>query len=107
MLSEKHGYSVRINEPRLLPEEITRVGSFHRQKLKKAVITITVSEEYDINDEGCYRIRHLEEELFSAVRRGVACYLLRRDYRKFHLQSLAKVLRKRSGLIPICNVVAI
>ena len=63
-LSEKYGYSVRINEPRLLPEEITRVGSFHRQKLKKAVITISVSEDYDINDEGCYRIRHLEEELY-------------------------------------------
>ena len=65
MLSEKHGYSVRINESRNLPEEITRVGSFHRQKLKKAVITITVSEDYDINDEGCYRIRHLEENLYG------------------------------------------
>ena len=64
VLSEKHGYSVRVNEPRLLPEEITRVGSFHRQKLKKAVITISISEDYDINDEGCYRIRHLEEELY-------------------------------------------
>ena len=66
MLTEKYGYSVRINEPRLLPEEITRVGSFHRQKLKKAVITISVSEDYDINDEGCYRIRHLEEELYKS-----------------------------------------
>jgi hypothetical protein len=65
MLSEKHGYSVRINEPRLLPEEITRVGSFHRQKIKKSVITITISEDYDINDEGCYRIRHLEDELYG------------------------------------------
>lgn len=65
MLSEKHGYSVRINEPRRLPEEITRVGSFHRQKLKKVVITISVSEDYDINDEGCYRIRHLEEDLYG------------------------------------------
>ena len=65
MLSEKHGYSVRINEPRHLPEEITRVGSFHRQKIKKAIITITVSEDYDINDEGCYRIRHLEDELYG------------------------------------------
>ena len=65
MLSEKHGYSVRINEPRNLPEEITRVGSFHRQKLKKAVVTITVSEDYDINDEGCYRIRHLEDDLYG------------------------------------------
>ena len=65
MLSEKHGYSVRVNEPRLLPEEITRVGSFHRQKIKKTVITISISEDYDINDEGCYRIRHLEEELYK------------------------------------------
>ena len=65
MLSEKHGYSVRINESRHLPEEITRVGSFHRQKIKKSVITISVSEDYDINDEGCYRIRHLEEELYG------------------------------------------
>lgn len=65
MLSEKHGYSVRINESRNLPEEITRVGSFHRQKLKKTVVTITVSEDYDINDEGCYRIRHLEEDLYG------------------------------------------
>ena len=64
VLSEKHGYSVRINEPRLLPEEITRVGAFHRQKLKKAVVSISISEDYDINDEGCYRIRHLEEELY-------------------------------------------
>ena len=62
---EKYGYSVRVNEPRRLPEEITRVGSFHRQKLKKAVITLSVSEDYDINDEGCYRIRHLEEELYE------------------------------------------
>ena len=65
MLSEKHGYSVRVNEPRLLPEEITRVGSFHRQKIKKSVITISISEDYDLNDDGCYRIRRLEEELYK------------------------------------------
>ena len=65
MLSEKHGYSVRINESRHLPEEITRVGSFHRQKIKKAVITISVNEDYDINDEGCYRVRHIEDDLYG------------------------------------------
>ena len=64
VLFEKHGYSVRINEPRVLPEEVTRVGSFHRQKIKKAVVTISISDDYDINDEGCYRIRHLEDELY-------------------------------------------
>ena len=48
-----------------MPEEITRVGSFHRQKIKKAVITISVNEDYDINDEGCYRIRHIEDDLYG------------------------------------------
>jgi hypothetical protein len=47
-----------------LPEEITRIGMFHRQKLKKAVITLSVDENYELNDAGCYRIRRLEENLY-------------------------------------------
>ena len=66
VVSEKYGYSIRINESRLLPEEITRIGVFHRQKLKKAVITISVDEDYELNDAGCYRIRRLEENLYQA-----------------------------------------
>ena len=65
VVSEKYGYSIRINESRLLPEEITRIGMFHRQKLKKAVVTISVDENYELNDAGCYRIRRLEEKLYS------------------------------------------
>lgn len=65
VVSEKYGYSVRINESRLLPEEITRLGAFHRQKLKKAVITISVDEGYELNDSNCYRIRRLEENLYE------------------------------------------
>jgi hypothetical protein len=64
VVSEKYGYSIRINESRLLPEEITRIGMFHRQKLKKAVITLSVDEKYELNDGGCYRIRRLEENLY-------------------------------------------
>lgn len=64
VISEKYGYSVRINESRLLPEEITRIGAFHRQKLKKAVITISINESYELNDMGCYRIHRLEENLY-------------------------------------------
>ena len=66
VVSEKYGYSIRINESRLLPEEITRMGAFHRQKLKKAVVSISIDEDYDINDSGCYRIRRLEENLYDA-----------------------------------------
>ena len=65
VVSEKYGYSVRVNESRLLPEEITRIGAFHRQKLKKALINISIDENYEINDSGCYRIRRLEENLYS------------------------------------------
>ena len=64
VVSEKYGYSIRINESRLLPEEITRIGMFHRQKLKKAAVTISVDENYELNDAGCYRIRRLEENLY-------------------------------------------
>ena len=65
VISEKYGYSIRINESRLLPEEITRIGAFHRQKLNKAVITLSMDENYELNDAGCYRIRRLEENLYS------------------------------------------
>ena len=66
VVSEKYGYSIRINESRLLPEEITRIGMFHRQKLNKTVITISMDENYELNDTGCYRIRRLEEKLYQA-----------------------------------------
>ena len=65
VISEKYGYSIRINESRLLPEEITRIGAFHRQKLKKATITLSIDENYELNDAGCYRIRRLEENLYN------------------------------------------
>ena len=65
VVSEKYGYSIRINESRLLPEEITRIGAFHRQKLNKAVVVLSIDESYEINDSGCYRIRRLEENLYK------------------------------------------
>ena len=71
---EKYGYSIRINESRLLPEEITRIGMFHRQKLKKAVITLSLDEKYEINDSNCYRIRRLEENLYrNYLPKGYRC----------------------------------
>ena len=65
IVSEKYGYSVRVNESRLLPDAITRIGVFHRQKLKKAVITLSIDENYELNDSGCYRIHRLEENLYE------------------------------------------
>ena len=80
VVSEKYGYSIRVNESRLLPEEITRIGAFHRQKLKKAVITLSIDENYELNDSGCYRTHRLEENLYEGYlpkdynREGVIIY---------------------------------
>ena len=74
VISEKYGYSVRINEARLLPTEINRIGPLHRQKLKKAVITLSINDSYEVGDRNCYRIRRLEEDLYrSYVPEGFSC----------------------------------
>ena len=65
VVAEKYGYAIRINESRLLPEEINRIGIFHRQKLKKAVVSVSINEDYEINDIGCYRIHRMEEQLYA------------------------------------------
>ena len=91
IVSEKYGYSIRVNESRLLPEEITRIGAFHRQKLKKAVITISIDENYEMNDSGCYRIHRLEERLYEDYlpadykREGVITYQWNQN-REYNLQ---------------------
>lgn len=65
VISKKYSYSIRINEARMLPDEITKISTFHRQKLNKAVITISLAEDYEINDGGCYKVRRLEDNLFN------------------------------------------
>ena len=65
VVSEKYACSVRVNEARLLPDEINQIGSFHRQKLNKTVVTLSLQEDYQVNDSNCYRIHRLEKELFA------------------------------------------
>ena len=65
IISEKYNYSIRINESRRLPEEITRNGAFHRQKLNKAVVTLSIDDNYALNDATCDCIRRLEENLYQ------------------------------------------
>ena len=65
VVSEKYSYSIRINEARRLPDEITKIGMFHRQKLNKAVVTLCIDEQYELNDAACSCIRRLEENLYQ------------------------------------------
>ena len=66
VINEKYGLSIRINEGRLIPQEINKIGAFHRQKLKKAVVTISIDEDYELNDANCYTIRRLEKDLHES-----------------------------------------
>ena len=63
MISEKYGYSIRINEARLLPPEINEIKDLQEQRIRKALVTISLGDEYEMNDSTCYRIRRLEAEL--------------------------------------------
>ena len=63
IISEKYGYSIRINEARLLPPEINEIKELHEQRIRKALVTISLGDEYEMNDSTCYRIRRLEAEL--------------------------------------------
>ena len=65
VVSEKYACSVRVNEARLLPDEINQIGAFHRQKLNKVVVTLSLQEDYQVNDSNCYRIHRLKKELFG------------------------------------------
>lgn len=63
-VTQKYGYSIRINEARLLPAEINKIEVLHQQRIRKALITISIDEEYELNDSKCYRIRRMEENLY-------------------------------------------
>ena len=63
IISEKYGYSIRINEARLLPPEINEIEDLQEQRIRKALVTISLGDEYEMNDSTCYRIRRLEADL--------------------------------------------
>ena len=63
IVSEKYGYSIRINEARLLPPEINEIETLQEQRIRKALVTISLDDEYMMNESACYRIRRLEAEL--------------------------------------------
>ena len=73
-VTKKYGYSIRINEARLLPKEINKIKVLHQQRIRKALVTISIDEEYELNDSNCYRIRRLEEDLYrNYVPSGYNC----------------------------------
>lgn len=64
IVSHKYGYSVRINEARLLPQEIGNIRQLHEQCLLKAIVTLSIHEDYMVSSSNCYQIRRMEENLY-------------------------------------------
>ena len=60
VVTQKYGYSIRINEARVLPEQINQIEVLHTQRLKKVIISMAINEDFEVNDANCYRIRRLE-----------------------------------------------
>lgn len=65
VITHKYGYSIRINEARLLPPQINRIKVLQQQRIRKVLVTLSLDEEYELNDSNCYRIRRLEEDLYQ------------------------------------------
>ena len=65
VVTEKYGYAIRINEARLLTPEISDIEALHQQNLRKALVSISISDDYELNDYSCYRIRRLEENIYG------------------------------------------
>lgn len=63
--SEKYACSVRVNEARLLPDDINRIGLFYRGKITKVFVRVVISEDYQISEFECYKVNRLERELYG------------------------------------------
>ena len=81
VVSEKYGYSIRINESRLLPEEITRIGMFHRQKQEH--IQKHAATAYRISCYAVIEIKLSVEVVFPAliplISNHIFCVVIRRQ----------------------------
>lgn len=65
IITKKYGYSTRVNEARMMPQEISNIETLHNQNLRKVLVSISINDEYELNDFNCYRIRRLEEKLYN------------------------------------------
>lgn len=61
----QYNYVMKINEVRSLPFEVRCIPELANQKIDKIIVTLTTNEQYDVNDSDCYKVRQLEEDLYS------------------------------------------
>lgn len=73
IITDKLCYTVKINEARSLPSDISYSLNKY-QKINKIIFSLFASTKYEIDDSNCYKIRHLEEHLYkSYIPKGFNC----------------------------------
>lgn len=63
--TERYNYVIKINEVRSLPLEIRSMFHESNQNLKKVIVTLSANENYIVDDSTCYKMRHLESDLYE------------------------------------------
>lgn len=65
IITDKINYTIQINESRTLPSRIKYFFADNSQHINKVRVLLSASQEYDIDDSTCYKVRHLEEDLYK------------------------------------------
>lgn len=65
IITDKVSYTIKVNELRSLPSEVRCLFKESSQKINKIILTLSADQEYIIEDSNCYKIRHIEENLYT------------------------------------------
>lgn len=65
VMTQRYNYVIKLNEVRSLPFEIRSIFPTSEQTVKKVITTVSVNEEYVVDDSFCYKTRHLETDLYE------------------------------------------
>lgn len=65
IITDKVSYTLKVNELRSLPPEVRHSFNVDSQKVSKVILTLSATQEYVVDDSNCYKIRHLEENLYA------------------------------------------
>lgn len=65
VITERYNYVIKLNEVRSLPFEIRNIFTKAQQNINKVITTLSVNEQYIVDDSFCYKVRHLEEDLYA------------------------------------------
>lgn len=65
VITERYNFVIKLNEVRSLPFEIRKIFPESKQNVQKVITSLSANEKYIVDDSACYKIRHLEVDLYE------------------------------------------